>query len=137
MSMNFSASFDPASLKQIAALAGLNILLTPEVQAAMSQGGDLFIAGMQAEMAAKFKNPTGTLAGSLQKIITSPFEIQVGSPLPYAWRRDQGFSGMTDRLGRYYPHDPGIAYVSGAEQTQSQAILRLLDAAVSTVLGGL
>lgn len=135
--MPFTASFDPNSLKQIAALAGLNILLTPEVQAAMSKGGDLLIAGMQAQMQAGFKNPTGALSSSLQKIVSSPYEIQVGSNSPYAWRRDQGFSGMTDRLGRYYPHDPGIAYVSGAEQQQGQAILQLLDAAVSTVLGGL
>ncbi len=137
MTTTFSASFDPRSLAAIAQLHGLQILLAPQVQAAMSQGGDLLIRGMQAEMQAKFKAPTGMLSGSLQKIIDSPYEIQAGSNLPDAWRRDRGFSGMTDRLGRYYPHDPGIFFAENSMQTQGQAMLRLLDAGIAQVLGGL
>lgn len=30
---------------------------------------------------------------------------------PYAWRRDRGFSGMTDSLGRFFPSDPGSYYM--------------------------
>lgn len=57
-----------------------------------------------------FINPTGALAESVSVEMQSEYMAYVGPTLPYAWRRDRGFSGMTDSLGRFYPLDPGIFY---------------------------
>lgn len=69
----------------------------------------------QANMQAGFQhNSSGGLSDTLQSGFTSTTESFVGSALPYARRREYGFSGQTDVLGRYYPNDPGIAYLSHA-----------------------
>ncbi|HET8910673.1 MAG TPA: hypothetical protein VFN23_04370, partial [Ktedonobacteraceae bacterium] len=69
-----------------------------------------------------FVNPTGQLADSIEVQMQSEYLAWVGSPLPYSWRRDRGFSGMTDSLGRFYPHDPGVLYAEYA--LESEAMLQ-------------
>lgn len=134
--MNFSMSFDPTSLSHIAQMYGMNILLSPPVQAAMSQGGDLLVTAAVANTWATFKNPSGVLAGSIQKIVQSPYEIQIGSNIIYAHRREFSFKGP-DSLGRMFPNDPAAFYFTDAIQQESQAVLQLVDAGVAVTLGGL
>lgn len=63
-----------------------------------------------------FINPTGALAGSVGVDMLDEYSGTVGPTLAYSWRRDRGFSGKTDSLGRYYPLDPGIFYAELAIQ---------------------
>ena len=61
-----------------------------------------------------FQNSTGKLAGSVNVAMLTEYLAYIYVDEPYAWRRDRGFSGMTDSLGRFYPHDPGIYYAEFA-----------------------
>lgn len=65
----------------------------------------------------QFKNPTGAMEDQFYGQVTSwDFPVIAGivaNDSPYAARRDWGFSGMTDSLGRYYPDDPGIFFMEG------------------------
>lgn len=65
---------------------------------------------MIALMDSLFKNPTGALARSVGVDMVNEYMATVGPTLAYSWRRDRGFSGMTDSLSRFYPLDPGIFY---------------------------
>lgn len=66
-------------------------------------------------MWATFNDPTGPLEDSVGVRMQSEYLAWIG-PDPseaasvYAWRRDRGFSGMTDSAGRFFPWDPGIHY---------------------------
>lgn len=57
-----------------------------------------------------FVNPTGQLASTINEVIVTEYLAHINVESPYAWRRERGFSGMTDSLGRFYPHDPGVYY---------------------------
>lgn len=119
-------SFDPQSLSAIAQMYGMQILLTPEVQAAMRQGADLIVSAAQDNTWATFMDPTGVLADSITRIVDSPYEIIVGSPVAYAHRREFSFKGP-DSLGRYFPNDPSAMYMTNAMNQQQNAVLQLID----------
>lgn len=129
---DFSLSFDPQALKEIVAFAGFPILMSQEVQAAMQEAGALLVESARNNM--HWQNPIGALESSMQVMVDSPYEIEVGSNLPYARRREFGFSGMVDRLGRFYPHDPGAFYMEAAAYETHDQVLMLIDAAVERAL---
>lgn len=58
-----------------------------------------------------FYNPTGQLAGSLYTTVEAPYARIIHVGVPYSRRREEGFSGHTDALGRYYAQDPGAHYM--------------------------
>lgn len=129
-----SISFDQQSMKEIVAFAGFGTLLSEEVQAALKQAGDLITQAAVANTWEVFANPTGALASTLGVVVDSPFEIIVGSSSPYAARREYGFSGQTDSLGRYFANDPAKPYLQPALDDNQQAVLQLIDAAVEKAL---
>jgi hypothetical protein len=131
----FSLSFSPESIAEIARFATFPVLLSNEVQSAMQQGGDLLVPAIRGAM--NWQNPTGALEESIHPITDSPYEIQIGSDLPYARRRNWGFSGQADSLGRYYANDPGMYFMENGMQSQQQAVLQLIDAAVNRALAKL
>ncbi len=80
-----------------------------------------------------FANPSGYLEGSftIQGPTTSGNAVQgyLSNDAPHAWRREYGFSGMTDSLGRYFPYDPGIMYLNNTlTNTMSQTLLAVQNA---------
>lgn len=126
----FSLSFDQRSLSEIAQLAGFGVFLTEEMAQAMQQAGDLLQAAAIANTWEVFAHPTGALSGTIAPILDSPFEVQVGSDSPYARRREYGFQGMTDSLGRTFPNDVAKPYFQPALDDNEQAVLQLIDSAV-------
>lgn len=124
-------SFSPQSLAEIAQFAGISTLLQPEVQQALEQGSDIIIQASQQNM--NWKNPSGDLEESMQRISESPYEIIIGSDLPYARRREEGFDGA-DSLGRVY-HDPGAFFLTSAMDESEQQVLQLIGQAVNHTLG--
>ena|SRR5450755_1678121 len=62
----------------------------------------------------------------------------VTSDLPYARRREEGFSGMTDSLGRFYPNDPGGFYMQQTleQVTTDGSINNTFFGLMNTLTGG-
>lgn len=100
---------------EVAARLGvLGTVLIPGLITPMSQSLDTMENFAVDYMFSTFMNPTGALEGGFYQVITPGEDTLQGelvNPMAYAWRREMGFSGMTDSLGRYYANDPGIDYL--------------------------
>lgn len=130
----FEVSFDPAAIKEIAALAGFGALLAEETQEAMREGGELLAKEAERNTWRVFEKPTGVIAASIHPVVQSPYEIIIGASARHARRREKGFSGRTDRLGRYFAHDPGKPYMQPAMDTKRQEVLLLMDKAIQRAI---
>lgn len=94
-------------------LGVLQTLLIPNLMVAMSQSLDWLEYKAVNYMFTHFEfNPrpsTGVLEGGFIHTITPAIDSLTGelsNPVAYAWRREEGFTGMTDSLGRTYIKDP-------------------------------
>lgn len=88
-------------------------------------------------MYAQFKAPNGGLEGNFSHSYTdiaNGVQAIVGNDLPYAWRREEGFSGKTDSMGRYFADDPGIHYMSYSLQENTTTITQQVELAVQLSL---
>lgn len=92
----------------------------------------VLVAGAQNAM--NWQNPTGALSDSIHFIQTSATYFEIGSDLPYANRREYGFSGMTDSLGRYYANDPGAYYMQTSLDNSLPEAAALYEAAIEAAL---
>jgi hypothetical protein len=128
----FSMSFDPKSISEIAQFYGFPTLLSEEVQAAMQDAADTLVASVRGNM--HWQNPTGALEASIHKVNDSPYEIEIGSDLPYSRRREFGFSGMSDSLGRYFPYDPPAYYFAAAAMQEQQNVFGSIEAAAQRAI---
>ena len=137
MSMDFSMGFDPGSLAQIARLAGFSALLDPEIVAALAWSGELVVTTARANTWRVFANPTGNLADSIYFHMAGPMEAEVAVGVPYGRRREYGFSGMTDALGRFYPYDPAKPYLEPALEEDIPLIQARMELACNNALGRL
>lgn len=72
------------------------------------------IAGLQADAKSGAPYKDGNLYGNIQPYVFSPFKAMVYTDLPYSWRQEEGFTGMTDSRGRYFPNYPGTHYMRKA-----------------------
>lgn len=109
--MKLTVAYDAASMERARQIqfwpTALKIRLREALVASLS---DLHLAAV-SEMDTLFLNPSGELAGSLKESPYSELEGDLYTLDPKAFRREYGFSGKTDRLGRYYANDPGISYM--------------------------
>lgn len=128
-------SFDQKALSEIAAFAGFSLMLSDEVQTALHDAGSLLVQSAQGNM--HWQNPTGALEESMGIVSESHFEVIAGSADSKARRRELGFSGMTDRLGRYYANDPGAFFLTDAMQEQQSVILQSVDDAANRAMARL
>ncbi len=67
--------------------------------------------------------------------VLDPWHAEIGSSRPYAARRNWGFSGMTDSLGRTYPDDPGAYYLDDTLEDNTAFIEDRINLAVYFALG--
>src|SRR2546429_9988136 len=107
--LSFSYTIDPDALAKIKQFEGWKIVLEEELVKAHRKSDIALKAAAKANM--NWKNPSGKLKGSVKRRVVNPYASWVGTDLPYAWRRERGFSGKTDSLGRYFVHDPGQFYM--------------------------
>lgn len=116
----FAVEFSPASLARMASMINAAPVFAAYYSRAMSasvqQVATLAKQNTSSASVGGFMNPSGTLMRGIRGRVISPWlgEVGVGREIPYAHRRERGFSGMTDSLGRYYPYDPGIEYLGRA-----------------------
>lgn len=135
----FTVSFDTGGLESLTRLAGFGVLLNPNIQAALTEAGTLLTNAAVANTWQVFANPIGELASTIYPWLVSPSEMEVRADSPYARRREEGFSGMTDSLGRYYPEDRAKPYMRPALDDNAEAVKQLIAEAVAvtlTELGG-
>lgn len=133
--MSFAALLDTASLDRLVHLAGFAVLLDPEIQAALTQAGKQITEAAQANTWQVFDNPSGALASSIYPWMASSEELQIVVGVPYGHRREYGFSGETDSLGRYFANDPARPYLVPALVANEQAVLQLIEEAVNAAAG--
>ena len=127
-------SYDPFTLRELDALAMLPEDMRIETDAALFEGAKIFAQQAIDNTWAGFKNPTGELAGGIVAIMEGQGSAIVISEVAYAWRREEGFSGRTDSLGRYFPHDPGIHYMQNAFDDKYLEVAALVEVAVAKAL---
>jgi len=129
-----SISFDPSSLAKIGNLVKFELALQKQLYIAMGLATDALDTEIDSNMNAGFKNDTGDLYSTLQQITYGPYEAEIYTDSPYAFRREEGFSGMTDSLGRYYPDDPGIHYMADAVKYGELEVQIIFEDAVALAL---
>src|SRR5260370_32190029 len=103
--VSFSYTIDPNALAKIKQFAGWKSVLEVELLKAHKKGTESLQDAAKANM--NWKHPSGKLEGSLKPRVENPYASWMGTDLPYAKRRNYGFSGKSDSLGRYFAHDPG------------------------------
>jgi hypothetical protein len=86
----------------------------------------------------RFQNPLGELEKHFAGEVTSwSFPVISGmmyNDSAYGPRRNWGFSGMTDSLGRYFSNDPGVYFMEGALTAERDWIEKRFKTAVRKAL---
>lgn len=112
MPANFDFQIEiPAGTTAAAKLQGTSQILGSEMRKAMVDiQGNLMISAVSFM---HWKNPSGKLEQSIFKDsrVIGNWQTIVGTKKPYGARREYGFSGMTDSLGRHYKNDPGQGFM--------------------------
>lgn len=108
------ASLDAASMANIEHMLNFGTVFDPTISHAIDLSLDGIISAAQAYMWGTFINPTGPLEDAFEKDVEGENGI-LSNPMVYAWRRNDGFVGMVDSLGRVGT-DKGIHYMEFALQ---------------------
>lgn len=117
----FALSLDPSSLARISAL--VHAMPTFERYYTSAMRACVNLVNKKAQENAPVLR--GTLRRGIRGYVRSPWLGQVGvlASVPYARRREFGFDGRTDSLGRYYPLDPK----DPAKRTKMHYLQRALE----------
>ena len=139
MSSNFTllVALDPASVAAAARIADFEVMLLPNLKTAMSESLDELEYQAVDWMDSHFMNPTGQLESTWDKSVYGPYLAEIENTSPYGQRRNYGFSGMTDALGRYYPLDPGIAWAENAVANSYPHVTNNFLVAVDKTIAGI
>ena len=122
-------AYEPKSLKRLGNMLSVHSFLAPELSSTMRQVGDIVVAAAVANTWEVFEDPTGELASTIKAMLSGPYEVTIGSDSPYAMRRELGFMGMTDSLGRGPYDDPAKPYMQPAlDDNVSQIDIMISDA---------
>lgn len=114
--MNLNIAFEPNLLGVMSQFSQFTPTLEKYLATATEQAG-----GKIAEYGIDnmhWKEPTGALEGSIAVVLQDAYNAQIGSDLPYALRREFGFSG-TDAIGRVIKNDPGAFFMTLAIEDPS------------------
>ena len=137
--LDFFFGFDPVSLEELVRLAGFSALLDPEITKALTQAGELIVTTAQRNTWNVFDNPLGygndpILADTIYFHVAGPKEVDVAVGAIYGRRREMGFTGMTDSLGRFYASDPPKPYLLPAVAEDQELIMNMVELAVNNAL---
>ncbi len=135
----YSMTFDPATIRRIAALTYAAPVFEGYYLSAMRYSVNLVnqLAQKNAPVGdypgTKPKQTGGNLRRSIRGQTVTPYLGKVGvlASVPYARRREFGFDGQTDSLGRYYPMDPTAGAVS-ADGASARSHMFYLHRALQT-----
>ena len=137
MSGTFAVGFDPVSLGTISRLQGFEGLLDPRIEAMLQAAGELVAQTAQANTWLVFDNPTGALADSIGVLVAGLEEVDVVVGVPYGMRREFGFEGMYDSLGRGPFNDPAKPYLEPAVGSDLPLIRSLAEESIIAAWGSI
>ena len=109
-------SFQPDLLGVMSQFSQFEATLKKHIATATEKSAGIIGTAGQANM--NFMNPTGALHDSIEVQMQSEYVAWIGSPLPYAHRREFSFEGP-DSLGRMFPNDPAMLMFTHALEDES------------------
>lgn len=131
--VGFYAAWDQGLVDLINKFAAFSPMMQAQMAIAMARIGTHLVTVARGNM--HWMKPTGKLSASMHVANTSSTQVVVGTDLPYGWRREKGYSGMTDRIGRYYRFDPGQYYMTKALISTIPYGIRQIESAAFRALG--
>lgn len=129
----FRFAFEPDSLEKIKKFDNWQQILEEELVKAHEKADALL--QMRAKKIAPYQS--GELHDHFDVSPISPYESMLTNDAPHAFRREYGFSGMTDSLGRYFPVDQGAYYMSITLQMNKTNVGKLFGTALDSALARL
>jgi hypothetical protein len=132
--MDFHIGFDPGSLSQITQLQGFSGLLDPAITQGLTEAGTLLVNTAVANTWNVFDNPTGNLASQIYFYVISPTEVAIAAGAIYSARREFGFVGKVDSLGRVGT-DRARPYMQPAVDQHEQEVAEIMEMATNRALG--
>ena len=131
----FNIFFDDAAIATLARFPGWKAVLEEYLNVALDFDAEIFKSTVKG--AQHWVNGTGTLENSFWAFTSDRLERTITSEQPHARRRNEGFSGMTDSLGRFYANDPGAFYLDKGFSKGVNPAKRAIALAVASALDSL
>lgn len=113
---SLALQFQPNLLAVLSQFAAFETTLEKHLATATETSAGLIGTTGQSYM--HFMNPNGQLADSIEVRMQDAHNAFIGSPLPYAHRREFSFEGP-DSLGRMFPNDPAMLMFTNALADES------------------
>ena len=135
MALTARITLDAATLQEIARIASWEVALGQQMIAAQTQNMYDLEHLAQDWMWTHFKNPTGRMEEAFDFLVDGR-QARLENTVPYSQRRNYGFSGRTDALGRFYPHDPGILWAENAAQLSIPYVEKNVRGAINRTITG-
>ena len=137
-----NVALDRASLVHIARMEQAELMLNSALLASYPSALDEVQKAATEYMLSVFMNPTGEAETAWERQIMSPFEAILTNTSPYGQRLDYGFSGMTDKLGRYFAAWPinapsGYHWAENAVELSSPFVERTISDEMNRFLAGI
>lgn len=136
MGIELTASLDAESMANVDRLLVFGPTFMDSIEKATLLSLDGIESAAQTYMWGTFMNPTGPLENAFEKSLEGTIGVLTNTS-PYAHRRNDGFSGQTDSLGRFYPNDPGIYYMEFALQISESFVETTFAIETETALASL
>jgi hypothetical protein len=117
---------DPVSLVEFSRVQNAGMFQS-SVQQALERSSVVLETTATGFMWDHFQNPTGELENSWVTGVLDWNQAYLDNTADYARRRNFGFSGHTDALGRFYPVDEGIAWAENSIEMATPEIEGIFD----------
>lgn len=130
--MQLALAFQPNLLGVLAQFSQFDATLKKYLATATERGASYILDKGVANQ--HWQNPRPVLQDSFGVVMLDYKSALIGSPEPHARRREFGFTGMTDSLGRFYPHDPGAFFMTEAIADEN-TLLDVAQAYIDAIYG--
>lgn len=131
------AEVDPVSLVQLSRLQNYQAAFKTHVLKGLWRSVEVLETTAVGYMWDHFQNPTGQLENAFTWGILDWNRVYLDNTQPYARRRNWGFSGMTDSLGRTYLDDPGIYWAENSIETVSSEVEDIFQEEMQDAINGI
>jgi hypothetical protein len=132
--MELFAELDPTSLAAIARMEDPE-LLNPAIINMLQQSVDNMQIAATNYMYASFIDPGSGVENAWETQVQSSTLATLTNTALYARRLNEGFSGMTDSLGRYFPYWPAYHWAEAAVEASAPDVENIFALGIEKTLG--